>query len=271
MGKTNIKDEIKKRIIETEDILKMVNAELEHTPEGSLKIQCRNKQAYYYHQIKRNNNFERRYIEKKNANLATALAKKGYYSKIKPQLEKELRALKSFDESYNDEYTDNVYDSMINARKQLLEPVRVSNQEILNRWNNENYETNASYPENLVYKTDNGEIVRSKSELIIANMLFHNKKNLKYKYERPLELIVNGEKRIIHPDFTVLNVDTGKITYWEHAGKMDDSKYASSFVWKTNIYLENGIISGENLIYTFETNDTPINTQYVLTMIDKLL
>ena len=41
--------------------------------------------------------YEKKYIEKKNTDLAIALAKKGYYTKVKPLLEKELRALISYD------------------------------------------------------------------------------------------------------------------------------------------------------------------------------
>lgn len=271
MGKTNIKDEIKQRIRETRTILKMIDAELECAPEGSLKILCRENKTYYYQQIKQNGMYEKKYIEKKKTDMAIALAKKGYYIKVKPLLEKELKALESFDKSYNEDAVDKIYDLMIEERKQIVNPVRVSNREALKRWNDEEYEINQWHPENLIYKTDNGEKVRSKSELIISNMLNRNSKNLRYKYERPLELLFNGEKRIIHPDFTVLNINTGKITYWEHAGRMDDSKYASSFVWKINAYLDNGIIPGENLILTYETNENPINTQYVLAMIDSML
>ena len=52
---------------------------------------------------------------------------------------------------------------------------------------------------------------------------------------------------------------------------MDNSQYASIFVWKVNAYLDNGIIPGKNLIFTYETTENPINTQYVLAMIDGLL
>ena len=107
--------------------------------------------------------------------------------------------------------------------------------------------------------------------MIIADILYQNKEHILYKYERPLEIMINGKKTIIYPDFTIINLKTGKITYWEHAGMMDNPKYASSFVWKVNTYLENGIIQGINLIFTYETSENPLNTQYVLAMIDGLL
>lgn len=271
MRNTIMNTEIEQKIKETKAILEMIDKELEHAPEGSLKIMRKADKSYYYHQIKQDNTYEKKYIEKKNEAFAIALARKGYYIKLKPLLEKELRALELFDKSYNEDIADKVYDSMIEARKQIVKPVRLSSREILKKWNEEVYEINQQHQENLMYKTDKGEKVRSKSELIIANMLYRNSKDLIYKYERPLELLINGEKRIFYPDFTVLNIHTGKITYWEHAGMMDNSQYASIFVWKVNAYLDNGIIPGKNLIFTYETTENPINTQYILAMIDGLL
>lgn len=52
---------------------------------------------------------------------------------------------------------------------------------------------------------------------------------------------------------------------------MDEPNYASGFVRKVNSYLENGIISGKNLVFTFETSDCPINTQNVLVLIESML
>ena len=79
-------------------------------------------------------------------------------------------------------------------------------------------------------------MVRSKSEAIIANILHNNKLNILYKYERPLKIIVDGKEKIIYPDFTIFNVHSGKITYWEHAGRMDDPYYANEFVKKINSF-----------------------------------
>lgn len=39
-------------------------------------------------------------------------------------------------------------------------------------------------------------------------------------------MVIAGHTQTIHPDFTIINIHTGKITYWEHAGRMDDAQYA---------------------------------------------
>ena len=56
------------------------------------------------------------------------------------------------------------------------------------QWEDEKYEKNTKYFENLKFETDQGELVRSKSEVIIANLLYQNLHHILYKYERPLEL-----------------------------------------------------------------------------------
>ena len=102
------------------------------------------------------------------------------------------------------------------------------------------------YAENLVYKTEKGEMVRSKSEMIIANMLFEN--HVPYTYEKELE--VGGFRKI--PDFTIEDEESGDIWYWEHCGMMNDANYKKRWEAKKKLYAENGIVEEKNLIITEE-------------------
>lgn len=140
-----------------------------------------------------------------------------------------------------------------------MEPVfEITNLKV-QKWLEEEYEPNEKYLENLKNETINGEMVRSKSEVIIANMLSNYKDKFLYKYEKPLELIVNGEKQVFHPDFTIIDLRTGNIKYWEHAGRMDEPRYAIDYVKKMNYYLENELMVGRDVIVTYETISQPIN------------
>jgi len=221
---------------------------LEHVPEGSLKIQNRCKKTYYYHQYKNeeNNSYVKSYIGRKNEQLARRLAQKGYYIKVK-------------------------HDMLTEERKQITVPVRVSVKEKLRMWKNESYEPYQKYQENLKYETDNGEMVRSKSEVIIANALAKYSEHLLYKYERPLEVSISGNSQLIHPDFTIINIHTGKIVYWEHAGRMDDEKYADDFVKKMNIYMENKLFQGDDVIVTYETVNCPLNIRNVKMLVMRMV
>lgn len=246
---------------------------MEHVPEGSLKIQNRCKKTYYYHQYKNeeNNSYVKSYIGRKNEQLARRLAQKGYYIKVKPLIEKQLQVLEAFSQADNCKGIDSIYDMLTEERKQITVPVRVSVKEKLRMWKNESYEPYQKYQENLKYETDNGEMVRSKSEVIIANALAKYSEHLLYKYERPLEVSISGNSQLIHPDFTIINIHTGKIVYWEHAGRMDDEKYADDFVKKMNIYMENKLFQGDDVIVTYETVNCPLNIRNVKMLVRRMV
>ena len=123
---------------------------------------------------------------------------------------------------------------------------------------------NNFYEERLIHHTVEGEIVRSKSEVIIANALHYN--GLKYEYEPILKL----ENRIFRPDFKVIDGDTGKIWYWEHGGLMTDSKYRKDLENKKAFYAKNGIEENKNLIITFDDEKGGIDSKAIDELIKKI-
>jgi ATP-dependent DNA helicase RecQ len=83
---------------------------------------------------------------------------------------------------------------------------------------------------NRIYATVNGDKVRSKSEVIIANLLAANK--IKYIYEKELKYS-NG--KWILPDFTIIKADGSEI-YWEHLGMLGIESYDNRWLEKQEIY-----------------------------------
>lgn len=114
-------------------------------------------------------------------------------------------------------------------------------------------------------KTERGDLVRSKSEVIIANMLYQ--REIPYEYE--VRTYINNQVR--YPDFTVLNKRTGKIYLWEHLGMMDDPAYCARNQIKVEEYAAAGYIPGDNLILTFESSTVTLNTHYICCIIDHYL
>jgi hypothetical protein len=88
----------------------------------------------------------------------------------------------------------------------------------------------------LVHRTENGELVRSKSEVIIANAL--RSRDVKYLYEHDLVL---GES-VRYPDFTIEDSDSGKTYYWEHLGMLGDPAYDERWARKLTAYRDAGIL-----------------------------
>ena len=121
----------------------------------------------------------------------------------------------------------------------------------------------SSYEKGSDNRTDRGEYVRSKSELIIANMLF--REGIPYDYERPV-VLKNG--KIKYPDFTVLNTRTGREYIFEHFGKLDNEEYRFKNLEKIKDYENSGYIQGINLIMSFETKDNPLDTTHIRNLIE---
>lgn len=94
--------------------------------------------------------------------------------------------------------------------------------------------------EGLIHRTRRGEAVRSKSEVVIADLLF----SLKIDYEYEKELVgFDGSRR--WPDFTIDDPESGTRVYWEHLGMLDDPRYRDRWERKLAWYRSSGIAPEE--------------------------
>lgn len=91
-----------------------------------------------------------------------------------------------------------------------------------------------------IYQTISGDMVRSKSEVIIAELLTKN--GIQFEYEKRLEAGGYG----FWPDFTIsIN---GKTYYWEHLGRLDLEQYRQNWSIKKawyDQYFPNQLITTE--------------------------
>lgn len=262
-------EQIKKLLKERENQLQQLKKEKEKAlikaPEGSLRL-CKhgNKTQYYC----RNNpkDFNGVYIKEKNIDLARKLAQKDYDKKVLGSVEQELRAINKYFSGYPKECAEQIYEDLHVERQKIIVPIKETDEAYIRRWQEEKYQGKEFRGDTPELYTQKGERVRSKSELIIADIL--NKAGVPYKYEYPLHL--NGMGKI-YPDFTVLNIKKREEMFWEHFGMMDDPTYAEAAIRKMVTYEQNGIFQGENLICTYETRKNPINQKVVKSLIEHYL
>jgi hypothetical protein len=97
-----------------------------------------------------------------------------------------------------------------------------------------------TYDNKHIHRSRRGELMISKSEVIIANEL--TGAGIVYEYERPF-IGKDGTPR--YPDFTIEDADTGITWYWEHLGMLGNSEYDEKWAAKLKWYRENGIIPEE--------------------------
>ena len=162
-----------------------------------------------------------------------------------------------------DSIAEDVYDNLTEDRKYLVKPIIPTDEQLVSRWLAEPYKKKPISEDVPIFETKRGERVRSKSEMIIANMLYDY--GIPYKYECPIN--VGGE--IIHPDFTILRLSDRKIIYYEHCGRMGDPGYVEDMIDRSRKYTFAGIYQGDKLFYTFESAKQPLDVRVVSEMIEK--
>lgn len=200
---------------------------------------------------------ERKYLSKKQRDLAVLLAKIGWRKARLAEVRTEILACQQYLNACRSK-TSHLEKLLSNQEYCVLLGIQDKSVE---QWKNEPFSSNPSYPEALKLKTNTGVCVRSKSELLIAMML--EKYGIPYRYECLLETPAGS----FFPDFTIMHPKTHKIYIWEHFGMMDSQSYASKAGAKVSIYLQMGYIPNENLLLTYETADYPLDLQEVENLI----
>lgn len=233
------------------------------SPEGKLRISVDSGKVRYYHCLDDRYGV---YIPKENDKLPHMLAQKAYDESVVKAAEKRLKLINRCIKGYNDDEIDLLYESLHPERKTLITPVEPTFNQLEERWYSETYTGKMFQEGTAVILSEKGERVRSKSEKILADYFYRN--NILYKYEKPLSLDGYG---IVYPDFTFLSKRLGTEIYWEHEGMIDRQEYARAAVKKLNCYQMNGIMPGERLILTFETEQDVLNTKIIKKLVDKYL
>ena len=112
------------------------------------------------------------------------------------------------------------------------------------------------YAEGRIHEALTGDMVRSKSELIIANLLSDH--GISFEYESPLRA---PDGTMYLPDFSI--VHQGERWYWEHWGKMSEKQYRDHREVKLAWYEEH--FPGR-LVETFESKTLSRDAERIIEM-----
>jgi len=229
----NIRSQLDKYNKELKDVYK----ELETLPPGRLV----KKGKFYSHRI---DNKEIGITN--NPALIQKLARKKYLLARKKQLLNNIKALGHPATKHDSRLSAEII-ATFSATYQGLPPSYFYHPEIA-KWSKVAYSKNTLHQENLIYKSQNGVYLRSKSERDIANLL--EKYQLPYRYDP----IISPSGIKTSPDFIVKNPFNNKSIIWEHFGTLHIAEYEKSMNNKIERYLKSGYIQNEHLIYTFEAH-----------------
>ena len=247
-----------------ENLMTEISCQRENLPDGHLRLKNDKGIPRYYH-ITVSGDTKGKYLSKKEQDLARKLAQKDYVNKLYLEVEKELRDIDVYLRRHTKFDLENVYHDLNHYRKNLVEPIVVPDNMFAERWQKEDYVTNPFAPEEKVYLTKREELVRSKSEVMLADMYYEM--GIPYRYEAQITL-KNGKRK--YPDFTLLKTKTREIIYHEHLGLMDNEQYLQANLVKMDEYRKSGIYPGKNLIITYEGAGTFLNIKEIKEMIRDL-
>lgn len=240
----------RKAVLEKE--IAELERELALMPEGCLTISKRQRKGKeyisYYKEIKTSEGKQKIYLSREKVDEAKILALKAYKWRMLQDNKNELEAIKH----YLKYRINSHYLEMLNPLSPYR-PLLVDGKSTPEIWESEPYEKSKDHPEHLIVKAPKGEFVRSKSEAMIAQVLYT--KGIPYRYEN-----IHDINRVsIASDFTIMNPKTSEIKIWEHFGLCDKPYYQSTIDFKMHHYIRAGYLPGHNLILTYEDEAHPLS------------
>ena len=250
-------DSFKVLLATLENHIKRVEKRLEGAPQGALRVSNSVKRQQLYHMTTKGDHHGK-YLTKKDRLLAARLAQKDYDKKLLDTLTNQQKVIQRFIKDYDPDAALQVYEKLTEPRKELVTPEFLSDEEFIRQFLSQPYTRLGFKSTDPEFYTDNGERVRSKSEILIANAMFRNK--VPYLCEFP---VYDKGILIAAPDFKCLNVRLRKVYYWEHLGKLGDQGYADRNVNKFEKYSLAKDFDESRLILTFETDNHPLNTKVI--------
>ena len=257
-------DTMEKQRILLQQYLTTAQASLSEKPEGKLLV-CRNRSHDQYYCKPNPVENKRIYIPKTNLSLIKNLAQKDYdllFIRTVEKLVFETEDLinRNLCRDIHDFYQAlaKVYTDLSPSRKILVTPYVPPDDMFVQEWKNKFY-LGKSFSENAArIVTENNELVRSKSEKIIADKL--RLLGIPYRYEYPLRTRLLG---LVFPDFTLLDVWSREEVIFEHFGRLHQEGYRDETVLKIIAYSQEGYYIGKGFLFTMESDNQPLDTEYL--------
>lgn len=277
-----ISELLNRRAADLLNLIKIKEHALKNAPAGSVRIVQRRNNVLQFYKKAEAGDYQGSYMPREEDAFARRLVQKDYDERTLEKAKQELRLIQQFQTALQKKSTDTAFAALDPIRQTLVTPATLTDEQYAELWQNQSYRKNKRHEENQQLTTDRGELVRSKSEVIIANALSASK--VPYRYEFPLVIerqgegggknsasFINEEFCEFHPDFYCLNVRTRQEYAWEHFGMMDDAEYAARAAEKLALYSANGYFPGKNLIITMESKSAPISSLEINRVINEYL
>lgn len=263
----NYKEELEKQLEELRQLEKEASKRVKSykgLEKGNSRVSSRNGN-YQYH-FKEEGEEKEHYISKIDISRIKLLLQRDYDEKMHKHLKDMINRLEKFCSRYDADSIDDLYERLCDGRREMVNPIRPTKEMLIKVWYDRHPGNRNSYEKKYEFQTIRGELVRSKSEKILADYFHRN--NIPYICEPEVRL---RDGRYKYPDFALLNVKSGTTWYWEHLGLIEKDEYATNNFEKLMDYEECGLIVGKNLIISMETMERPLEIKAVAGKVKEFL
>lgn len=237
--------------------IEILKRRLTQAPAENLIIHLNNNSVQYYTE----KNSQRTYLSKQTAQHQIKLLLQKKYDlkclKIASQRQRAITAFLKRDSTitYNE-----ILEAFPLECRNLIQPISMTKAQKLQLWKNKSFRQKEIRGDITCFKTINGDLVRSKSEKIIADLLYRY--SVPYRYEMALSLNGFGT---IYPDFTIYDVHNNKLIFLEHFGMIDDPSYSMKMITRYNAYLKSNL--ADQLIISMESSTRPLDIKALTILI----
>ena len=222
----------------------------------NLKIWVTNrKNGYQYYEM--DGQGKRRYIPKEKELMVRNAVQREYDQTVRRVLADMRHRIVRFLRTYDTASVENVYHKLCEARKTLVDPIIPTDKSFIEEWKKAHCGQQNEYPMTASYLTEQGEMVRSKSEKILADIFL--KHHIPYTYEP--RIVLKG--KAFYPDFALLNLRTRKTIYWEHFGRISEGEYATKAFSKLRMYDDCGLEVGKDFLFSSESESQPLDQKKI--------
>ena len=250
-----IKKEIRKEIKREKKLLDFLEARKKQTAKGSLTVKNTETDRYCYQTIYENGERYQIYLDKDNDEnriIIKELMENKTLVHATPILRRNISAMEMC-------VPDLAVYSPLNYKygEYLGRDYYLDDDVCFSDWISKPDCQNPFRPQDRIHETKSGKMVRSKSEVLIADTLYDLA--IHFKYEAALTI----NNKIRYPDFELFHPTEKRLIWWEHLGKTDDVDYVYRNIDRLSDYGKEGIRMGDNLIVTCETKEIPLTHREV--------
>lgn len=247
---------IEQEIQREEQLLKCWSTKLESAPEGYVSVRKRKIITSYYWNREEGRGRNKKQTQKNitnNKSLVVQLVEKQLGKRITQRCKSNLQFLHKLQKCYK---LVDINDILPQLPESYCEIIKLREKKVLESRLKQPYKKAPFNALSHKHETDYGELVRSKSEQIIANALYAY--GIPFHYEE-IFAYKKGVGGVIYPDFTIL-LPNGNVIIWEHLGLLSDMDYCQRTAEKLNIYQKNGYTIGKNLILTMDDSNQNVSS-----------